>query len=75
MPNDNLIDIITNDTLRYIYKQILKKKNKQKLEIILKMVINIALKQINPYLYTIIILLLVILVVNSIQFCYYVKLI
>lgn len=62
-----------DETLSLIYKQSLKEKNKKRIEYILHNLIDISLKKIQPYLYSIFGILILIVLINSIQIYYYTK--
>jgi hypothetical protein len=66
-----MIDIITDETISLIYKHTQKEKNKKKLENIINNLLDISLRRINPYLYSIMAVLILIFVINCVQFYYY----
>ena len=68
-----MLDIITDETINIIYKQTQKEKNKKRIENILNNLLDISLKRIQPYLYSIMIVLILIFTINCVQFYYYTK--
>lgn len=60
----SLVDSIVD----FSFTEIKKNKNKEKIEYIVSQITQIALKAIRPYLYTIVILLIVMFFVNAIHF-------
>lgn len=69
-----LIGDLTTETIRFIYKACEKDKNKKRLSIIMNNITEIALKKIEPYLYTIMAILILLFLINFFQFYYYIKL-
>ena len=65
---------ITNEAIDYIYKQARKDKNKVKLKYILDTCTDVAFKDVKPYLYTILIILILMFLTNCWTFYYYIKL-
>lgn len=70
---NSIIGDLTTETISLVYKECEKDKNKRRLTKIMNRVINIALEHINPYLYTIIIILILLFLINCVQFYYYMK--
>lgn len=70
---NSIIGEITNETLNYIYKQTRRKKNKRHIEYIINTLIDISIRRLKPYLYTIVIMLGIMFLLNCIQFAYYLK--
>lgn len=68
-----LLANVTNESIHYIYKQFQKDKNKKKVNAIVEHITNIALKTIQPYMYAILGILLVMFCTNLLQFYYYLK--
>jgi hypothetical protein len=71
---NTLIGDLTNETISFIYKACEKDKNKKRLSIIMNNITEIALKKIEPYLYTIMAILILLFLMNFFQFYYYIKL-
>jgi hypothetical protein len=65
---------LTSETIGIIFKECEKEKNKRRIETIINNIINIALDNIKPYLYTIMAILILMFLINFVQFYYYVKL-
>ena len=70
----SLFGDITKETINLIYKECEKDKNKQRLSYIINNITNIAFKNIQPYLYTIMAILVLLFLMNCFQFYYYIKL-
>jgi hypothetical protein len=70
---NSIIGDLTTETISLVYKECEKDKNKRRLSKIITRVINIALEHINPYLYTIMTILILLFVINCVQFYYYMK--
>lgn len=71
---NTLIGDLTTETISFIYKECEKDKNKKRLSIILDNVTEFILKKIQPYLYTIMAILILLFLINFFQFYYYIKL-
>jgi hypothetical protein len=64
---------LTSETIGIIFKECEKEKNKRRIETIINNIITIALDNIKPYLYTIMAILILMFLINFVQFYYYVK--
>lgn len=71
---NTLVGDLTSETISFIYKECEKDKNKKRLSIILDNVTEFILKKIQPYLYTIMAILILLFLINFFQFYYYIKL-
>ena len=71
---NSIVGDITRELIDFIYTQIKRKKNKQKLEYIISNITNIIFENIQPYLYTILGVLIIMFLMNLFQFYYYIKL-
>jgi hypothetical protein len=71
---NSIVGDLTRETIDFIYAQTKRKKNKQKIEYIKSYITNILFADIQPYLYTIMGILIVGFVLNCFQFYYYIKL-
>jgi hypothetical protein len=71
---NTLIGDLTSETISFIYKECEKDKNKKRLSIITDNLTEIILKKIQPYLYTIMAILILLFLINFFQFYYYIKL-
>jgi uncharacterized membrane protein len=74
MTIDSLFSGITKEIIDYIYKESHKRKNKVKLKYIINTFTEIAFKDVKPYLYTILIILILMFLTNCWTFYYYIKL-
>lgn len=74
MTINSLFGDITSEIIDYIYKQSCKNKNKAKLKYIIDTCTEIAFKDVKPYLYTILIILILMFLTNCWTFYYYIKL-
>lgn len=72
---DSLISDITKDTLNYIYKETKKKRNQKKISLIIDTITKIAIEKIQPYMYAIIAILIILFLMNCFQFYYYIKMV
>jgi len=70
----NILCDLTSDFIDVIYTEVNKKNNKKKVREIINNIIYFALDSINPYLYTIMGILILMFIMNCFQFYYYVKL-
>jgi hypothetical protein len=70
----SIISDLTSETIGIVFKECEKDKNKKLLEVIMNNIINIAFRNLKPYLYTIMGLLMILFLINCFQFYYYVKL-
>lgn len=68
---DTIFDNITSETVNFIYKQWKQEKNKKKIKKIINSLTNYFIESIQPYLYTIIAILVILFSVLCIQFYYY----
>lgn len=66
-----MLDIVTDETISFIYNQTKKDKNKKRIEYILNNLLDISLNRIKPYLYSIMGVLILIFLINFAQFYYY----
>lgn len=68
-----MIGELTNDAIRIMYKELQKDKNKQRISIIIEMISGMIFKNVLPYMYAIIAILVIMFLMNVFQFYYYVK--
>ncbi|NBU34024.1 hypothetical protein EB077_03580 [bacterium] len=66
----SIVDSLCSNLVDYSYTELKKQKNKEKLKYIVDMITSYALRAIRPYLYTIVILLVVMFIVNAVHFYY-----
>lgn len=71
---NSIVGDITRECIDFIYTQIKRKKNKQKIKYIIENITNIVFENIQPYLYTILSVLIIMFLMNLFQFYYYIKL-
>ena len=69
-----IVGDLTTETISLIFKECEKEKNKKRLASIINNITDIAIKNIQPYLYTIMAILVLLFVINCFQFYYYIKL-
>jgi len=69
----SILGDITNETLNIVYKELKKSKNSSKISYIINTLSNLALKRIQPYLYAIMMILIIIFLINCFQFYYNLK--
>ena len=71
---NSIVGDITRECIDFIYTQTKRKKNKQKIQYIVNNLTNIIFENIQPYLYTILAVLIIMFLMNLFQFYYYIKL-
>lgn len=69
----SIVDDITSDCVNIMYSQYYKPENKQKIDEIFHGASKKILDQIKPYFLIIAILLIVLTLLNSVQFYYYIR--
>jgi len=69
----SLIEDLTKEAINLLYKQCSKKQNRQRLTYVINSVTSIAFKSLEPYLYTIIAILLVLFLMDCFHFYYFIK--
>ena len=69
-----IIGDVTRELIDYIYLQTKKKNNHKKLEYIKNILISIIVTPLQPYLYTILAILIIIILMNCFSFYYYIRL-
>jgi hypothetical protein len=70
----SIFDDISKQIIDFSFKEFKKKKNREKIEYVINNITNYAFRSIKPYLYTIMILLITLFLINCAQFYYYIKL-
>ena len=65
---------LTKETISIVFKECQKDKNKQKIEYFINKITKIAFTNFQPYLFTIMAILILIFTMNCFQFYYYIKL-
>lgn len=71
---NSLIADFTRETIDFIYIQTRRKKNKQKIQYIMNYLTNLIFADLQPYLYTILAVLILMFLINIFQFYYYIRL-
>lgn len=71
---NSIVGDITRECIDFIYTQSKRKKNKQKIQYIIRNLTNIIFENIQSYLYTILAVLIIMFLMNLFQFYYYIKL-
>lgn len=69
----SIIKSLTKNTINYAYKQLCKKHNKDKINLIMEYLSQLAISRIQPYFFAIMGILLIIFLINCLQFYYYMK--
>lgn len=65
---------LTSEIVDYVYKQTQKKRNKRRIKHILDTLSEIVFSDLKPYLYTILAILVLMFLMNCVNFYYYTKL-
>lgn len=68
----SLIGAFTSETLSFLYKETRRKKNQKRIAFIINTLIDIAIQRIQPYMYAIMAVLVVLFLMNCFQFFYYI---
>lgn len=68
---DNIFSEVTSNVIKNIYTETLKPKNKKRLEKIVSAITLILLKKIQPYIFGILTMLIILFLMNVLQFYYY----
>lgn len=71
----SIVGDITSDTVRLIYKEACKSKNKKKIAHIINVISDMAMSQLHPYFYAIMAILVILFLMNCFQFYFYIRLI
>lgn len=71
---NSFITGLASETIDLLYKEAHRKKNKKKLKYIVNTLVNLLMESIQPYLYAIMIMLIVLFLMNCFQFFYYIRL-
>lgn len=64
---------ITNELIEYVYRQTIKRKNAKKLKYIINILSDLAFRDLKPYLYTILAILILMFLMNCFNFYYVIK--
>lgn len=72
---NSILGDVTRETLSFLYKETHRKKNKKRITYIINTLVDIAIKRIQPYLYVIMAVLIILFLINCFQFFYYIRLI
>ena len=68
---DNIFSEVTSNVIKKIYIETIKPKNKKRLEKIVSVITVILLKKIQPYIFGILTMLIILFLMNILQFYYY----
>lgn len=69
-----ILSDVVSDCISVLYKESQKDKNKKRLKYLVSTIKKIIFKEIEPYLYAIIAILIIMISMNMFQFYYYMKL-
>lgn len=64
---------LTSETFTYILKQINRKENKKRLHSLIETFTQTAVQKIQPYMYAIMAILVLLFIMNCFQFYYYIR--
>lgn len=70
----SILGDLTRETIDLVFKECDKEKNKKHINFLINNIIIIAFKHLQPYLYTIMGILILLFLMNCFQFYYYIKL-
>jgi cell division protein FtsL len=70
----SLFSDLTKETINIVFRECEREKNKHKIENFINKITKIAFTNIQPYLYTIMAILVLMFTMNCFQFYYYIKL-
>ena len=70
-----MIEDLTTETINFVYNEFEKSHNKKQINKIINHITSTAFQYIKPYLYTIMAILIMLFIMNCLQFYYYIKLI
>jgi hypothetical protein len=68
-----LVSDLTGEVLRYAYKEFNRPNNRKRLAFMIETVTNMAIGRIQPYMYAIMAILVIMFLLNCFQFYYYLK--
>lgn len=70
---ESILGDITSEAIAIIYKECRRKRNKKKLSYIIDNVVSMLMSSIQPYMYTIMAMLIILFLMNCFQFFYYIR--
>jgi hypothetical protein len=70
---DALICDAANETIKLLYQQAKRKKNKKRIDYLIQALVGSAISRIQPYMYAIMGVLVILFLMNCFQFYYYIK--
>lgn len=70
---DSIFTELASDALNILYKESKRKKNQKRITYIVDTLASLAIRRIQPYMYAIMAILIVMFLMNCFQFWYYVK--
>ena len=68
-----LVSDLTSETLKYVYKEFNRPNNRKRLRFMIDTITNMAIGRIQPYMYAIMAILIIMFLLNCFQFYYYLK--
>jgi hypothetical protein len=68
----SILEDVFDDLVNHVYSQIKKNKNKKKIKFMLETITSHVFEDINPYLYTIIAIIVLTFLMNCIVFYWYI---
>jgi len=70
----SLVGDATRDVINIVYKEVNKRHNKKKIRVIIDTLSEFLIIKIQPFMYAIIAILIILFLMNCFQFYYYIKL-
>jgi len=70
---DTLLGDITTEAIGIVYKECRRKRNKKKISYIVNSLTGIIMGSVQPYMYAIMAILIILFLMNCFQFFYYIK--
>jgi hypothetical protein len=70
---ESILGDITTEAISIIYKECRRKRNRKRLSYIIDNVVSMLMSSIQPYMYAIMAMLIILFLMNCFQFFYYIR--